>query len=51
VSEAQQLDFDISAAAEMLAALHRCEPAKRVDTLAAVMKVFIECEDRRHADV
>lgn len=36
------LAYDERAAVEMLAALRLCPPAKRLDTLAAVVKVIVE---------
>lgn len=36
------LDYDVDAAAVMLAELLSCDPAKRLDTLAVVVRVFVD---------
>jgi len=40
------LHYDEDAAAAMLVALRRCPESQRLDTLAVVMKVFIEHPER-----
>lgn len=36
------LDYDEHTAARMLATLHACPAGRRLDTLAAVVKLFVE---------